>query len=56
MYQAVDAVFNLNEGAKVGEVADAAFNHGSGRITFRQMLPGFSSNCFMPARCGDRQG
>ncbi len=38
--QAVYSVFNLNEGAKVGEVADASLDDGPGRIALGQVLPG----------------
>src|SRR5271168_3713252 len=37
MHQAVDAVLDLDEGAKVGEVANAAFDNRSRRITLRQI-------------------
>src|SRR5208282_5729328 len=37
--QAVDAVFDFNEGAKVGQVAHAAFNHCAGGIALREVLP-----------------
>ncbi len=40
MDQAVDAVFDFDEGAKVGEVADAALDDCSGGITLGEVLPG----------------
>src|SRR5258708_28923997 len=39
VHQAVDAILNLNEGAEIGEVANAAFNNGAGRVPLREMLP-----------------
>src|ERR1700739_2698299 len=38
--QAVDAILDFDEGAEVGEVANATFDNGSGRITLREGLPG----------------
>src|SRR5215469_3771199 len=37
--QAVDAVFDFDEGAEVGEVAYAAFDNGSGRVALGEVLP-----------------
>ena len=39
MNQAVDAIFDFDEGAEVGKVADAAFDHGSCRIPLGEVLP-----------------
>ena len=53
--QAVDAVFDLDEGAEVGEVAHAALDHCAGRILLGQVLPRIleaAASC--PARCGGR--
>ena len=50
MDQAVDAVFDLDEGAEVGEVAHAAFDDGAGRVLVREVLPGILlRSCFMPS-------
>ena len=38
--QAVDAVFDLDEGAEVGEVADAALDDGADRVLVLELLPG----------------
>ena len=38
--QAVDALFDLDEGAVVGEVADRALDHGARRIAVGHAVPG----------------
>ena len=38
--QTVDAVFDLDEGAEVGEVADAAFDDGTDGVLVLELLPG----------------
>ena len=38
--QAVDALFDLDEGAVVGEVADGALDHRAGRIAVGHAVPG----------------
>ena len=38
--EAVDAVFDLDEGAEVGEVADAALDNGAGGVFVAEALPG----------------
>ena len=38
--QAVDALFDLDEGAVVGEVADGAGDQGAGRIAVGHFVPG----------------
>src|ERR1700678_62248 len=40
VHPAVDAIFNFNEGAKVGQIAYPAFHNGACRIALREMLPG----------------
>src|ERR1700691_4125332 len=40
VHQTVDAVFNFNEGAKVGKIAHPAFHNRACRIARREMLPG----------------
>ena len=50
MYQPVDAVFDLDEGAKVSQVADAPFDHRSGRIALGQVLPGILQQLFHAQR------
>ena len=55
--QAVDAVFDLDEGAEVGQVAHAAFDDRADRILLVQRAPTDSraaASC--PARCGGRAG
>ena len=37
--EAVDAIFDLDEGAEVGEVANAALDDGSDGILARERLP-----------------
>src|ERR1017187_3687585 len=37
--QTVDAVFNLNEGPKVSQVADATLDDGAGGIALSEVLP-----------------
>ena len=39
MHQPVDAVFDLDEGAEVGEVADAPFDRSARRILVLQAIP-----------------
>src|SRR6202044_1064387 len=36
--EAIDAVFDLDEGAEVGKIADAAFDDGSGRVLVLKLL------------------
>ncbi len=55
--EAVDAVFDLDEGAEVGEVADAAFDDGADRGTCPPAAPRDcpgAASC--RARCGGRWG
>src|SRR4051794_5978137 len=40
VHQAVDAVFDLDEGSEVGEVANAAFDDGAGGVALGKVLPG----------------
>src|ERR1700678_534335 len=40
VYQAVDSVLDLDEGAEVGEVADTALNDGADRVLVFELLPG----------------
>ena len=37
--EAVNAILDFDEGAEVGEVANAAFDHGAGGITLGEVLP-----------------
>jgi hypothetical protein len=46
VHQAVDAVFDFNEGAKVSKVAHAALNHCACRIPLGQVLPGVVEELF----------
>src|SRR3954451_18002270 len=39
MYEAINAVFDLDERAEVSEIADATFDDGPGRIGLGEMLP-----------------
>src|SRR6185437_11412682 len=40
MEQAVDALFDLDEGAIVGQVADRPLDHGTGRVLAGHLVPG----------------
>ena len=40
MQQAVDAFFDLDERAVVGDVADLALDHGARRVLLGHLLPG----------------
>ena len=55
--EAVDAVFNLDEGSEVGEVADAALDDGAGGVLVLKLPPrGCPGAASCRARCGDRSG
>ena len=55
--EAVDAVFDLDKGAEVGEVADSALDNGAGGVLVLERLPGIvlqAASC--RGRCGGRWG
>src|SRR5207244_3115915 len=46
--QAVDPLFDLDEGAIVGAVADRAFDHGPRRVLARDLVPGIDLGLLHP--------
>ena len=58
VHQAVDVLFDLDEDAEVGEVADLALDLGADRVVLGQLVQGLVSICFRPSemrRARDRR-
>ena len=47
--QAVDALFNFDECAEIGHIADPAFHHRADAVAAVDGGPGFGSSCFKPS-------
>src|SRR5581483_10033316 len=50
VYQAVDTFFDLDEGAEIGHVADAAFDHRADTVAAVYRRPGIRFELFQPQR------